>query len=288
MISDLVTDVKHDILEVVHYIHKDVKGLVLHKDHLGRARATRDELPYCDNDATGALKGIYQITLRNGTKFALDLAGAQYNRTHETVVPWLTYIKRSLFKIKYCVTFGTHYKKHADLFADYKCITHLTVVMEQLVILNDLIKNSEYVVGFTFKDALGETTSTFHDFKRNLILEACKRFQQHTEAIDNGDHEDFDIRHPRFVAKNNEDAKEIFLTSCKHMEDFDWNNIRSGFEGPNDLEDFEKENLKRLFQHRCVYKLPGDWRLVFLKHSLPSSAIPANCVSVNPFWKEHK
>jgi hypothetical protein len=50
----------------------------------------------------------------------------------------------------------------------------------------------------------------------------------------------------------------------------------------------EKKKAKFLLQHRCVYKMPGDYRLVFLVNEMPLAQIPGDSVSENSFWGKRK
>lgn len=128
-LSGLVNDAEHDIKEVLHYLPGNTLLIVQHKDRFGFEWKC-DDLPYPDEDADGDLKGAYRITLKDGTKVALDLTRTQFNLPYGTVMPWTTSLEYCASDIKYRIPFRSHYKKHMDNIINYNTITHLSIIRD--------------------------------------------------------------------------------------------------------------------------------------------------------------
>jgi hypothetical protein len=288
-----VEDAERDIKEVVHYMPNNTRRLVKHKGRFRLLEDERNELPYPDDDAKGYLKGVYQIRLKNGTIMALDIAGAQYNLQHDTFMTWPTYLNRWMSKPKYRIPFRSHYNKHAEHMSTYRCVTHLTVVMEQATIFNSLLMSCEFTLGFDFKDLPAEDFEVFRGYKQRLLAALGEHLQPRPADFDPTSTPSlpapFDLRHPKII----DDAKRELPESLPHdvgdMKDFSWDSLRKMIQLPgNAIHYKEKKCARNLLDHRCVYKMPGDWRLIFLLDTLPSPLVPLTCVSENPFWEQRK
>ncbi|KAF1844268.1 uncharacterized protein K460DRAFT_408560 [Cucurbitaria berberidis CBS 394.84] len=301
LFEDLVDDIEKDIKEVVHFTPDNARHLVEHKGLFGVVRADREDIVYPNFDVKGDLKGIYSITLKDGTRIALDLTGAQYNLPHTPVMHWTAYLNSWVKVIKYRVPFRSHYDKHANNMVNYRCITHLTVVMEQTRYFNMLVTHSKAEIGFELKNLLEMEPEDFHSKFCLLIDQAHEYLLERPKELDEGlligcITDTFDLRHPNVVANalragmaaslRNSDLLQSLPTNISDMKLFDWENLRKLIQMHSTTVEYqEKKKAKLLLSHRCVYKMPGDWRLVFLLDTLPSSKVPDECVSENPYWK---
>jgi hypothetical protein len=277
----------------VHYLPTGTRRFIRHKDRSGR-EIERDDLPYPDIDAKNDLKGVFRITLRDGTRLALDLAGAQYDLAHNTVEPWLPYLQRSASEIKYRLPYLSHWNKHMHHMEHMKAhnnITHLNVVLKQLTSLNTMLNACRCTPNFELKSMLVGDNKHFLDCKHRLEEAVISCLQQRPTEIDSDDPmcivAPFDLRHPKIVEQMNKAAAgESALFNLGDMEKFDWSKLSDMIKMPGDVITYtEKKKAKHLLQFRCVYKMLGDWRLVFLEKDLPSEKVPKGCISENPNWK---
>lgn len=295
----LVQNVEKDIKEVLHYVSSSTQRLVDHKGRFGFARVDREDLLYPDYDPKGNLKGIYCITLKDGTRIALDLAGAQYDTSHTTVMYWQDYLDRWSHSIKYRLPFRSHYSKHAKNMSGYHCITDQTIIMEQTAYLNVLITHCKRELGFDLNELINMGAEDFGHTKNKFIDAVTEYLQKRCSELDDGSKvncltESFDLRHPKVVKKLLEasassikiERPESIPLDIGDMRDFDWATLRKLIQMPStEVKYHEKKKAKALLAHRCVYKMPGDWKLVFLADTLPSLKVPSECVSENPYWK---
>jgi hypothetical protein len=300
----VVNDAEQDVKEVVHYLPHHARRLVRHKDmpELLELKEgdnpylenSRDDLPYPDKDRNGDLKGVYRITLKGGNTVALDLAGAQYSLPHETIMPWSTYLQRNASALKYRVPFRSHYAKHMEYMSDYHAITHLTLFMEQATCLAIMLRTSRFTLDIDLKDLLGGDIELFRECKDRLELAVKNALEQRPLDLD-GDRTQcivaaFDLRHPK-VIENMEKlaAGESVFFDFGDMAKFDWSKFSEMIKLPGRAVAYhEKKKAKYMLQFRCVYKMPGDWRLVFLESNLPSAKVPPECISENPYWQKRK
>jgi hypothetical protein len=295
----------------VHYLPAHVRRLIRHKDqprmirHKDQPRMiegkyddepylenSRDDLPYPDKDKNGDLKGVYRITLKDGNIIALDLAGAQYSLPHETVMSWSAYLERCASKLKYRIPFRSHYHKHMEHMSEYRFITHLTVVMEQATCLAIMLRTSTFTLGIDLKDLAGEDIEIFRQCRDNLELAVKNALQQRPDELD-GDGDDtrcivqmFDLHHPKIIDDIEKAAAgESVFFDFGDMKKFDWSKFSDMIKLPGSLvARHERKTAEYMMQYRCVYKMPGDWRLRFLESSLPPAHVPEECISENPYW----
>ncbi|CAO2652510.1 Nn.00g007930.m01.CDS01 [Neocucurbitaria sp. VM-36] len=294
LFEDLVNDVEKDIKEVVHYVPNDTRRLVEHKGSFGLSKVDREDVVYPDYDAQGDLKGIYSIALKDGTIIALDLAGAQYSLSHTSVMPWSTYLNRWVGKfIKYRVPFRSHYSKHAEKMSSYRCITPLSITMEQTRHFNMLVTNCKADWGFDLKDLDSMEPQDFDDVLHHLIEQAHASLLKTPQELDEGSTtESFDLRHPKLIenlpptSTTTTDLLESAPLDIGFMNPFDWDLFRKIIQMPaSSVKYQEKKTAKKLQGQRCAYKLPGDWRVVFLPETLPNVRVPWKYVSENPGWR---
>jgi hypothetical protein len=265
------------IKEVVHYVPKRATRLVNHFGG-GMLYDHRKDLPYRDEDNNCPVKGVYRITLKNGTTIALDLAGAQYGLPHETVMLWDDYLSRWVCDIKYRIPLRSHYNKHVENMASLEPTTHLSIVAEQTACFNSLLQNCEFELGFDLKDLASEDTDYFYDCKDSLLAAASDRLLQRPNDLD-----------AELVAAKNPKTNELecMLPDFGPMWRFNWSKLSDMIKMPGDKVSYlEKKKAKILLKHRAVYKMPGDWKLVFVPDAMPSALVPRECVSENPFWKK--
>ena len=280
---DLVDNVERDIKEVVHYLPRQAKRLIRHHG-AGTFVDHRKDLPYPDEDAFGALKGVHRITLSNGTNIALDLAGAQYSLSdklaHETVMPWTDYLHRWVADIKYRIPLYSHQKRHNALMQNMSTKTHLFLITEQTACFNSLLKNCEYELGFALKDLPYEPSSQFQIYQRSLLTAATAHLLERPRNFD-----------AELAAASDPQANELecLPPDLGPMFRFEWANMSKMIQMPlNKVKLHEKRLAKDLKKVRCVYKMPGDWKMMFKADQLPSLLVVKDHVSENPGWGKKK
>jgi hypothetical protein len=269
--------------------------MVRHQDHYG-LQISRKDLPYPDIDANGDIKGVYRIELKDGTQIALDLAGAEYDLPHVPATLWSVYLSRSVSHIKYRIPFRAHYNKHMEHMKEYNNVTHLTIALEQQMSLKGMLNDCRATTpGFNLPGLLSGTNEEFQDSKHRLEIAVHACLHRRPREIDNGGNPmcivaPFDLRHPNVIEKMDKAAMgESALFNLGDIEKFDWSKLSEMIKLPGDTVSYhEKRKAKLLLTYRCVYKLPGDWRLVFLENDLPSWKVPVECVSENPNWHGKK
>jgi hypothetical protein len=264
--------------------------MVRHQDRWG-LKTSRKDLPYPDIDANGDIKGVYRITLKDGTQIALDLAGAEYDLPHVPVMLWSAYLNRSVSHIKYRIPFRAHYDKHMDHMKEYNNVTHLTIALEQQMSLKSMLNDCRTTTPGFNPYVLFGTDEQFQDSKHRLEIAVHGCLQKRPLEIDSGDKPmcivaPFDLRHPNFIGMMDKAAMgESSLFNLGDMAKFEWSKLSEMIKLPGDTVSYhDKRKAKMLLTYRCVYKMPGDWRLVFLENDLPSWKVPKEYVSVNPNW----
>lgn len=272
----------------MHYLPNQAWRLTKHRANDRYLSGDREDLPYPDEDYYGALKGVYRITLRNGTKIALDLAGAQYNLAHDTTMPWAEYLDRWVAGIKYRLPLRSHYNKHGDHMGGLDAETHLNVLTEQMACFSALLNSCEYELGFDLKDLPFENLDYFRDCKHRLAVAAEESLLQRPRDLDAELAATF-----KNVAKDPmTDELECIPGDIGDIKYFDWSKLSKLIAMPrvsdNKVTYKEKKKAKLLLKYRCVYKMPEDWRLVFVENSLPNVGVPRECVSGNPFFGKRK
>ena len=294
---DLVDYVERDIKEVVHYMPDGVHRRVQHNSQFKFAVEDRPDIMYPDEDATGIIKGVYRITLKNGAKIAVDLAGAQYTQKHDSTMSWAAYLDRSVRAIKYRVPLRSHHQKHVEKMSNYLCVTHHTVIMELVGCFNQYLKDHDYALNFDMKEMLVVDMTTFQESKDRFVKGATQHLIQRIEDIDGSTLFEslatpFDVRHPKVidqVASAHAESTETVLFDIGSIDNFAWDKLRKMIAMPGSKITYaEKKQAEHLLEHRCVYKLPGDWKLMFMKKSLPSVRIPWSWFSENPYWVERR
>ncbi|KAH7401189.1 hypothetical protein BKA66DRAFT_449959 [Pyrenochaeta sp. MPI-SDFR-AT-0127] len=297
LFADLVNDVEKDIKEVVNYVPDSVQRLVEHRGRFGFARVDREDLLYPDYNHNGDLKGVYCITLKDGTRIALDIAGAQYNLHHTPIMHWQAYLSRWARSIEYRVPFRSHNSKHLGKMSGYRCITQQTIIMEQMAYFNVFLTD-KLGLELELQDLVDMDSEDFQYSKGQLIRHVtdylCKRC---TDLDSNVDTDcltgTFDLRRPKVIAKLpifynpliQSERPESMPLDIGEMSRFGWVKLRKLIQMPStEVKYHEKKKAKLLLGHRCVYKMPGDWKLVFLTDTLPSLKVPFECVSENPYW----
>lgn len=290
----MIINPEKDIKEVVHRLPIGTRRMVRHQDRYG-LQTTRKDLPYPDIDAKGDIKGVYRIALKDGTNVALDLAGAQYDLHDVPVTLWSAYLSRSASEIKYRIPFRAHYDKHMEHMKDYNNITHLTIVLEQQTSLNGMLNSCSTTPGWGLTEMLFGNDEQFQDCKHRLEVAVNSCLEQRQHDIDNGNNSmcivaPFDLRHPKVIEKMDKAvAGQSALVNIGDMKKFNWSKLSEMIKMPGDTISYvEKKKAKLLLQYRCVYKMLGDWRLVFLETDLPSEKVPKECISENPNWQKTK
>lgn len=275
----------------MHRLPTGTRRFVRHIDSSGK-KTERDDLKNPDEDALSDLKGVYRITLKDGTQLALDLAGAQYDLHHNTVEPWTAYLNRSASEIKYRIPFRSHHDKHMVFMSNYHHITYLTIELEQLKSLDSMLTSCTSTPGFELGNMLLGDNEHFLLCRNKLEMAVASCLQERPSQID-GDTPmrivaPFDLRHPKVIEKMDKAAAgESVLFDVGDMKKFDWSKLSDMIKMPGDVITYaERKKAKNLLQCRCAYKMPGDWRLVFLESDLPSEKVPLEFISENPYWKE--
>jgi hypothetical protein len=274
----------------VHYLSSDVQHIVQHSNLTG-TQCIRADLPYPDKDASGNVKGVYRIKLSDGTKIALDLTGMQYNVSHVTVMPWSIYRKHWPCIIKYSLPFRSHHEKHAENASKSSTVTHLSIIKKQMESANTLLNESDQVLGFDFKTMLLQDVEIFLDAKQRLLLAVSNRLAEYPHDIDGPSElvvDTFDRTHD-YKTMTNTSISEPLLFHFGEMSKFRWSNLLDIVKiiGP-EVAYKEKKQAKELLRHRCVYRMPGNWRLIFLYDEMPSPQVPGEFVSENPYWLKRR
>ncbi|KAH8727989.1 hypothetical protein GQ44DRAFT_757451 [Phaeosphaeriaceae sp. PMI808] len=295
LFQDLVNDAKSDIKEIVHYLADTTRRFVTHKGRFGFKDCNRDDFPYTDEDASGDLKGVYRITLKDGTNIALDLAGQQYSALHDTIMPWATYCDRWVTTLKYRIPLGSHYGKHIENMSSYHYITHLTVVMEQIILFNNLLQDCESKLGFNLRNVTEESNTVNLRKNEDFVTTAAKdSFQKHAHDLDNKTAScligPIDLRHPKAIENlataSDHECGEFILPDLSTMKSFSWLKLSQMIRMPGDAVPLaEKRKARFLLKHYCAYTLPGSSRLVFLMDGPASNKIPLWCISENTLRK---
>jgi hypothetical protein len=254
---------------------------------------------YPDVDERGDTKGVYEITLKCGSKIALDLAGAQWdlqdgNGPLNPVVYWADYWARWGASFKYCVPFRSHILKHAAKMSKYRVITSQTVVLETIIYFNVFLSSAcKADLGFHPRELLDMDTRTYREAKQLFLTKAEAYLQKRPNELDNGSHRNvlngFDLRHPKVIAEAPKPLPQrngSLPLDIGDMAKFDWKALSRFIQQPSTKVTFkEKKWAKGLLQKRSVYKEPGSWMLVFLEDTLPGPKISEGDVSENPGWK---
>jgi hypothetical protein len=290
--------VQTDIKEIVHYPTDKASHIVHAQGTFGFESRRHDQL-YPDVDERGDTKGVYQITLKDGSKIALDIAGAQWdlqdgNGVHTPVTCWADYWSRWGAGLKYCIPFRSHTLKHAMKMSNYRVITSQTLVMEITLYFNILMQSAcKIELGFHPRDLLKMDTKTCRAAKQHFFTKITEYLQRRPVEIDDGNHlnvlEDFDLRHPKIIAeapRSHHKSNGSLPLDIGEMAKFDWKALSRLIQQPgSEVSLKEKKRAKALQKKRCMYKEPGTWKMVFLEDTLPGSRVPVEHVSENPRWE---
>jgi hypothetical protein len=286
----------------VHYPTDDARRLVNYRGRSGLACERNDRL-YPDQDVKGNTKAAYDITLKDGTRIVLDLASAQWkledlSTSSQPVMLWAKYWQRWGGILKYRVPFRSHQVRHAEKMAGYRVVTHHTINMEQSFYFNTFMTCYKKDYPHQLQYALSSDIEEFTDFKARILDQA-------RDCILNRPHE-IDEEASSSIADSSSDVNDAEQAMLEHftrfeslpfdigaidigaigLGSFDWESLRKIIQMPGKCVTYrEKKRAKMLLSFRCVYKMPGDWKLVFLEHTLPNLKVPKKCVSENPFWQ---
>jgi hypothetical protein len=299
-LTDLVDDVNEDIKELVHYTGNHVRRIVNYKGPSGSASKRNDRL-YPDMDAKGKLKAVYDITLKDGTRIVVDPASAQWrfrNRStpNQPAMRWTEYWQAWGGALKYRVPFRTHASRHAENLSAYRIVTHHTVTMEQAFYFNTFILRLKKTRPDELQYVYNMDTEQFNEFKAQVLGQARDYIQRRPRELDgeaspsspgsNANNHDSDAGNSDQVVLEYLQLPLSLPLDIKAISGFDWGLFRRIIQLPHkDITYREKKRARTLLSHRCVYKMPGDWRLVFLQHILPDLRVPDHCVNENPFWR---
>ncbi|KAJ4985737.1 hypothetical protein SVAN01_08733 [Stagonosporopsis vannaccii] len=298
LFKGLVDDTQTDIKEVVHYPTDQAMRIVHAQGTFGFTSRRHDGL-YPDVDERGDTKGVYEITLKCGSKIALDLAGAQWdlqdgNGPYKPVVYWADYWFRWGASIKYRVPFRSHVLKHTARLAKYRVITSQTVIMETALYFNVFLSSGCMAeLGFHPRQLLEMDARSYREAKQCFLTRAESYLQKRPNELDNGKHrnvlEGFDLRHPKIISEAHKQlpkSNKSLPLDLGDMVKFDWKALSRFIQQPSLEVSFkEKKWAKTLLQKRSVYKEQGSWMMVFLEDTLPGSKISEDHVSENPGWK---
>ncbi|KAJ8108336.1 hypothetical protein OPT61_g8245 [Boeremia exigua] len=298
LFQDLVADVQTDIKEVVHYPTDKATRLVHCQGTFGFDTRRHDQL-YPDEDERGNTKGVYEITLKCGSKIALDLAGAQWDLhdddgPHTPVAKWTEYWSRWGASVKCRIPFRSHVLKHTSKLSNYRMVTSQTLIMESAFYFNVLMSSAcKAELGFDPRELLDMDIRTYRDAKQHFLTKAEEYLQRRPYEVDHGNHQNilngFDLRHPKVIAETPKPqlkSNGSLPLDIGDMTRFDWKLLSRFIQQSNtEVSWKEKKWAKTLQKKRSVYKEPGTWQMVFLEDTLPGSMIPADCMSENPGWK---
>lgn len=294
----MVEDVQSDIKEVVHFVPDEASRIVYAHGAFGFETRRHDQL-YPDLDERGDIKGVFEMTLKCGSRIVLDLTGAQWNLqddggAHGPVTYCADYWSRWDAAIKYRIPFRSHALKHTRTMAGYRMITSQTLIMETSLYFNVLMTSAcKAELGFHPRDLLDMDIASYSDAKQRFLAKTTLYLQKRPMDVDNGSHlnvlDKFDLRHPRIIAKAPKPQPQSngsLPLDIGDMANFDWKALSRLIQQPGlEVTLKEKRRAKALQKKRSVYKELGTWKMVFLEDTLPSARVPVGCVSENPGWK---
>ncbi|KAH6644732.1 hypothetical protein C7974DRAFT_384183 [Boeremia exigua] len=298
LFQGVVNDVQTDIKEVVHYPTYKATRIVHAQGTFGFETRRHDQL-YPDQDEHGNTKGVYEITLKCGSKVVLDLTSAQWdlqdgNGPHKPIMSWTDYRARWGDSIKYRIPFRSHALKHNAKMSNYRVITSQTLIMETNFYFNIMLSSGcKAELGFYPHEMLDMDSRTYRDAKQCFFTKAEEYLQKRAHELDNGDYHDvldgFDLRHPQFVAKASKPMPQSngsIPLDIGDLTTFDWKTLSRLIQQPYaEVSLKEKQWAKTLQKKRSVYKEPGTWMMIFLEDTLPGPRVPRSCISENPGWK---
>ena len=284
--------------EVVHY-PIDKASHIVHAAGTFGYETRRHDILYPDEDDQGDTKSVYKITLKCGSKIALDLAGAQWDiqdgkGLHKPVTYWEDYYSRWITSVKYSVPFRSHAIKHAKKMSEYHMITSQTLITEITLYFNVFMTRScEAELGFHPHQLLDMDPESYQKSLRRFINQAEEYLQKRHKDLDNGEplnvFKTFDLRHPKVItdaSKAKPRSNGSLPLDIGDMQKFDWKMFSRLVQQPgSEVSLQEKKLAKKLQWNRSVYKEPGTWQLVFLEDTLPGPRIDEGCVSENPRWR---
>jgi hypothetical protein len=299
-VVDLVEDVQTDIKEVVHRPTSKATRIVSSQGCFGSDSRRQDQL-YPDIDERGDIKGVYEITLKCGSKIALDLAGAQWNldgsNSHAAVTTWSDYCSRWGTAIKYRIPFRSHQLKHAAKMSTYHLITTQTLIMECIVYFNIFLTGGcKAELTFTLPDLLLLPAQHHEDAEHLLLTKVTAYLQKRPSDIDAGNPlnilSTFTLAHPKFPLP----SPTTPLTQRTHhtslpldigsMANFDWKALGRFIQQPGSEVPYrEKKAAVVLKKKRSAWKEDGEWKVRFLEDTVPGVKVKGECVSENPGWK---
>ena len=284
--------------EVVHYPTEKASRIVHAAGTFGY-ETRRHDILYPDEDDQGDTKSVYKITLKCGSKIALDLAGAQWDiqdgkGLHKPVTYWEDYHSRWITSVKYSVPFRSHAIRHAKKMSEYHMITSQTLITEITLYFNVFMTRlCEAELGFHPHQLLDMDPESYQKSLRRFINQAEEYLQKRHKDLDNGKplnvFKTFDLRHPKVIAdasKAKPRSNGSLPLDIGDMQKFDWKMFsRLVQQLGSEVSLQEKKLAKKLQWNRSVYKEPGTWQLVFLEDTLPGPRIDEGCVSENPRWR---
>lgn len=288
----------------MHYVPKQWKRLIKYHDASGPVDLGKKHVVYEETDLAriGCAKFVYNIKLKDGAEICLDLTGAQYEFPHQTVMHWKLYAEEWVSQWKYSLPFRKHYEKHSANMEDIDCISHFTIVLEQTIQFTGFLVGSKKHTGHDLAELPDLTGDDFPTAKAIVFSKARDALLIRPTELDSGTivactAGDFDLRHPQVVARGPPRplpwaphvAADIITqpVDLGDIEDFSWEDLRwiKNMKIDDEVTQADIDVATKMLKNRCVYKMPGNWRMVFLESTLPPDSVPKECVSENPFWK---
>jgi hypothetical protein len=295
---ELVDDIE-DIKELVHYPANHVRRIVNYKGQSDPTSKRNDRL-YPDLDEWGDLKAVYDITLRDGTRIILDPASAQWrlqdlSMPNQPVMRWAEYWQVWGGTLKYRVPFRTHASRHAENMNAHPIVSHHALTTEQAFFFNVFILRLKKSYPDELQCVYDMDAENFNEFKAQVIGQAREYIQRRPRELD-GEASPPSLGSLSGTQKSNTrksgliDLEEFELPLSSPLDTvgisgLDWGLLRRIIQSSSkNITYREKKRARTLLSYRCAYKIPGDWRLVFLQYILPDLRVPKSCVSENPFW----
>ena len=284
----------------MHYPANHARRIVNYKGQHDLASKRNDRL-YPDTDERGKLKAVYDITLRDGTRIVLDLASAQWrlqdlSMRHQPVMLWAEYWQVWGGTLKYRAPFRTHASRHTESMNAYRVATHHAITTEQTFYFNVFILRLKKKHPGELQCVYDMKLEDFEEFKARVIGQVCDYIQKRPRELDGeaspsspsskyGTSDSNMYSHDQIDLGNFELPRSSPL-DIDAISGFDWGLLRRIIQSSGkDITYREKKRARMLLSSRCVYKVRGDWRLVFLQYLLPDLRVPKDLISENPFWR---
>ncbi|KAF2194610.1 hypothetical protein K469DRAFT_686619 [Zopfia rhizophila CBS 207.26] len=283
LFEGIVQNIDIDVKEIIHKRKPGLSHIVHYKNPERTHKVLRRDHFYKD----GNDHGVYEITLRTGDKVALNLTSAQYGIIPmEPVMFWTDYWTKYGHQMLQRNNYQFAWKTHCKLLIEIDNISILTVHSEAVTALGLAMVNFEH----DYERAsivVDESNPPIYSEKKALLLKNVHEgLQEYITTIITGGpiiagpHPSYDAS----FGKVQEEVKKLNTSYLGGIKKVDWKVIERVVTGKRSTIE-QKRRAKALLDCRYAYQPANDWRIVFLRETLPPKDIPAERISENPMWK---